>query len=41
MKDCKHKDCSIECKHKVDIKSMEQSKEIKAKILDKNKTVRK
>lgn len=41
MKDCTHKECAKECQYKVDKKAMEKSIEVKAKILDKNKTVRK
>jgi hypothetical protein len=40
-KTCDHKDCSNECKHKVDVKSLEKSKDMKKKILEENKIVRK
>jgi hypothetical protein len=40
-KNCNHKDCSGECKYKVDAAALEKSKAIKKNILGQNKIVRK
>lgn len=41
MKDCQHKECKGECKHKVDFKSLEKSKAQKKNIIDNKKIVNK